>query len=87
MEQQKNLHASIPPALLTQAEAAASAVQVSMDEWIRDAMERRLREERRQRLYAYGEQQVQKLGIPEEDIERIIHESREENQTSTEHGH
>jgi hypothetical protein len=86
MEQQKNLHASIPAALLTEAEQAASAVHVSVDEWVRDAMQRRLREERRQRIYAYGEQQAKKLGIKEEDVERIIHEFRQENQQSNERG-
>jgi hypothetical protein len=86
MEQQKNLHASSPAALLTEAEQAASAVHVSVDEWVRDAMQRRLREERRQRIYAYGEQQAKKLGIKEEDVERIIHEFRQENQQSNERG-
>jgi hypothetical protein len=88
MKQQKNLNAnvSLPTALITQAEKAATAVHVSVDEWIRDAVEQRLREARRQRIYAYGEQQVQKLGIKEEDIERIIHEFREENRANNERG-
>jgi hypothetical protein len=78
MEPEKNLHASIPAALLTEAEQAARADCISVDELVRDAMERRLRERRRQSLYAYGEQQARKLGIKEEDVDRIIHEFRQE---------
>ncbi|MDQ2776411.1 MAG: hypothetical protein M3Y57_16075 [Acidobacteriota bacterium] len=36
----KNLHASIPTALLIQAKQAASADHISVDELVRDAMER-----------------------------------------------
>jgi hypothetical protein len=43
MEPDKNLHAKIPPALLAEAEKAASADHISVDELVRDAMERRLR--------------------------------------------
>ena len=42
----KNLHASIPNALLAQAEKVASAEDISVDEWLRPARERRLRESR-----------------------------------------
>ncbi len=41
MEAEKNLHASIPTALLTEAEQAASADHITVDELVRDAMERR----------------------------------------------
>ena len=87
MAQEKNLQASIPAALLSEAERAASAVHVSVDEWVRDALERRLREERRQRIYAYGKQQVKTLGMQEQDVERIIHEFRQKNQQNNERGH
>ena len=89
MEPEKNLHATIPPALLAEAEQVASADRISVDELVRDAMERRLRERKRQKLYAYGEQQARKLGIKEEDVDRIIHEFREEERQrqNNEHGH
>jgi hypothetical protein len=64
--------------LLAEAEQAANADHISVDELVRIAMERRLGERRRQRLYIYGEQQARKLGIREEDVDRIIHEFREE---------
>jgi len=78
METEKNLHASVPSALLAKALRAASAENISVDEWLQDAMEQRLRSQRRQELYAYGEGQARKLGIKEEDVDRIIHEFRKE---------
>ena len=78
MEPDKNLHAKIPPALLAEVEQAASADHISIDELVRDAMERRLNERRRQSLYTYGEEQARKLGVREEDVDRIIHEFRQE---------
>lgn len=86
MEQQKNLHASIPPALLSKAEQAASAVHMTMDEWLREAVERRLREERRQRIYAFAEERAKQLGVKEEEVERIINEYRAENRGNTQRG-
>jgi hypothetical protein len=41
-------------------------------------LEERLRLQQRQELYAYGEGRASKLGIKEEDVDRIIHEFREE---------
>lgn len=78
MEPGKNLHAKIPPALLAEAENVAQTEHITVDELVRDAMERRLRERRRQKLRAYGEAQARKLGIREEDVERVVHEYREE---------
>jgi hypothetical protein len=78
MEPDKNLHAKIPPALLAEAEKAASADHISVDELVRDAMERRLSARRRHSLYTYGEEQARKLGVGEEDVDRIIHEFRQE---------
>jgi hypothetical protein len=83
MEQEKNLHASIPATVLANASRLAEAEQVSMDEFVRDAIERRIGELRRQKLYAYGEAQARKLGIREEDVDRIVHEHRE---AMTRHG-
>jgi len=78
MEPEKNLHANLPPALLSQAEKAAAAEHITMDELMQEAVERLLKDRRRQGLYAYGEQQARKLGIKEADVDRIIHEYRQE---------
>jgi len=78
MEPEKNLHATLPAALLAEAEKAAAAERITMDELMQQAVERLLRDRRRQALYAYGEQQARKLGINEEDVDRTIHEYRQE---------
>jgi hypothetical protein len=48
MEPEKNLHAKIPPALLAEAENAAQAEHITLDEVTRQAVERYL-EDRRSR--------------------------------------
>ncbi len=78
MEQEKNLHARIPTALLIEAEKIAAAQQVSMDDLTQAAMSRYLDELSWKKLYAYGEGQARELGIKEEDVDRIIHEFRNE---------
>ena len=78
METGKNLHASIPTALLVEAEKIAAAQHVSMDELTQAAMKRYLDELGWKKLYAYGEGQARELGIKEEDVDRIIHEFRDE---------
>lgn len=42
----KNLHASVPPALLGQVQEAAQGEGISVDEWVQKAMEDSLRERR-----------------------------------------
>ena len=87
MEPEANLHAKIPPALLAEAKELASAEHITVDAFVQEAMERRLRQHRRQKLYAYGEEQARKLGIRQEDVERVVHEFRKEEHESNERGH
>jgi hypothetical protein len=87
MEQQKNLHASIPAALPSEAEQAANDDHISADDLVREALERSAIERRREEVFAYGKQQARKLGVTEEDVERIVHEFREENRSAAERGH
>jgi hypothetical protein len=77
MEPEKNLHAKIPPALLTEVENAAQAQHITLDEVMRQAVERYLEDRRWQKVYQFGEQQARKLGVKERDIDRIIHGRRE----------
>ena len=42
MQPEKNLHASFPPDLLAKAQAAARREHVSVDEWLKETVERRL---------------------------------------------
>src|ERR1700693_6047945 len=46
---EKNLHAAVPPALLARAQEAAQQEHITLDELVSEAMERRLRERRRQK--------------------------------------
>lgn len=78
METEKNLHAMIPSTLLSEAERMAAEQHVTLDEWMRKAVQRAIEDSGWKRLYAYGEQQARKVGIKEEDVDRIIHEFREE---------
>jgi hypothetical protein len=79
METEKNLHAAIPPALLSEATRVAQAGKMSIDELVADAVERRLREIRRAKLYSYGEERARALGVTTEDeVETLVHHYREE---------
>ncbi len=84
METEKNLHASVPPALLTRAQEAAQDDDTTLDELVQTALELRLQARRREKLYAYGEGQARSVGLREEDVPRILEEWRKEH---TEHGH
>jgi hypothetical protein len=78
MDTEKNLHASVPPALLARAQEAALDDHITVDELIRTALEQRLQARRRQKLYAYGEGQARMAGVREEDVPRIVEEWRAE---------
>lgn len=78
MEPEKNLHASVPPALLTRAQEAAQDDDTTLDELVETALELKLQARRRQKLYAYGEGQARLVGVREEDVPRIIEEWRAE---------
>lgn len=85
METEKNLHASIPPALLAEAEKIAAARHLSMDELVQEAVTSIIEERHWEDVFAYGKQQAQKLGYKEEDVERLIHEFREEDRAAKYH--
>ncbi len=80
MHSEKNLHAAIPHAVLAEAEKLAAAQHVSLDEFTYIAMKHYMDELGWREFYAYGQQQAQKLGIKEEDVDHIIHEYRQEEQ-------
>jgi uncharacterized DUF497 family protein len=80
METEKNLHAAIPSALLTEATRVAQDGNMSVDELVADAMERRLREIRLAKLYTYGEERARAIGVTTEgEVEALVHQYREEN--------
>jgi hypothetical protein len=55
---------------------AADVEQRSPEEVVEDAVERYLRLKRRERLYAYGEGQAERLGIKDEDVPTLVKDIR-----------
>jgi hypothetical protein len=63
---------TIPPALLAQVQSAAHEDRRPAANLLREAVERYLRERRWQKIFAYGEERAQTLGLTEADIPRLI---------------
>ena len=72
----KNIHLAEP--LLAQLEDAARAQDTTPDELVSNVMEKFLLRGRLQRLASFGERRAQELGIEPEDVDRLIHEHRQE---------
>ncbi|HMC32489.1 MAG TPA: ribbon-helix-helix protein, CopG family, partial [Candidatus Angelobacter sp.] len=68
----------MPASLLAEVQAAAEEEQRTLEEVMREAVERYLKDRRWQRLLAYGEQQARALGLSEADVPRLIEEYRRE---------
>lgn len=66
----------VSEALMAELQKAADVEQRSPEEVVEDAVERYLRLKRRERLYAYGESQAQRLGIEEQDVPALVKEIR-----------
>jgi predicted transcriptional regulator len=66
----------VSEALMAELKRAADVEQRSPEEVVEDAVERYLRLKRRERLYAYGEGQAERLGIKEEDVPTLVKEIR-----------
>ena len=69
---------AIPETLLAEVRRLAKIEQRSPDEVVQEAVERLLRLKRREMLYAYGEEQAEKLGIQESDVPELVHQVRRE---------
>lgn len=80
MEPEKNLHAKIPPALLTEIEKAASAEHITLDELVRDAMERRLNKRELDDVFAFGKRHARERGLKPGDVAGAIADVRSEDQ-------
>lgn len=73
----------ISSALMAEIQSAAAEEHRSAPDLVRDAVERYLEARRWQRILAFGEEQARKLGLTEDDVPRLIAESRREH---AEHG-
>jgi len=80
-EPEKNLHATISPALLAEVHQAANAEHITIDELVQDAVERRLHHRRWEDVLRFGEQHAQARGLTEADVEEAIADVRREQQT------
>ena len=78
MEPEKNLHASVPPTLLMKAEKAAEAEHITLDELVRDAMERRLNRRELDEVFAFGKRHARERGLEPGDVARAIADVRSE---------
>jgi len=78
MEPEKNLHAMIPPALLLEAERAAQAEHITVDELVRDAMERRLNKRELDEVFAFGKRHARERGLKPGDVAAAIADVRSE---------
>jgi metal-responsive CopG/Arc/MetJ family transcriptional regulator len=76
VEAEKNLHATIPAALLAKMEDVAHAERISVDELVRDAVQRRLDTHEWHELLAFGEKHAQSRGLTEADVAEAIAEAR-----------
>ena len=80
---EKNLHASVPPSLLSQAEKAARAEKITLDELVRDAVERRLRRTELEEVLSFGKRHARQRGLVTGDIAKAVAEVRgQENERS-----
>jgi hypothetical protein len=76
VEPEKNLHATIPPALLAEVEKAARAEHITLDELVRDAMERRLNRHELDEVFAFGKQHARQRGLRPRDVADAIAQVR-----------
>ena len=77
MATQNNLH--IPDDLLSEVNEAAGADGKTTDEIAADALRRFLAHRKLDELGKYGREQSARLGYTEDDVPRLIAESRREN--------
>lgn len=76
MRSEKNLHASVPPALLARAQAAAQQERISFDELISDAVEQLLNTRGLKEVLAFGKRHAKERGLKPDDVAIAIAEER-----------
>ena len=82
MRTTKILSISISPELLREAERTAKLEGRTKSELLREALRRYLSDQRWQRLRQYGAGQAQRLGLNENDVDRLIYEYRAEKRSA-----
>jgi len=78
MRTTKTLSITIPPEMLSRAEALAKKENRTMSELVREALRWYERQRWWEETNAYGRARAETLGIREQDVDRLIHEYRQE---------
>jgi hypothetical protein len=78
MKTEKNLQASIPPALLAKIQQAASVEHITVDELVQDAVESRLNRKEWQDVLLFGERHATARKLTEDDLRDAIAAVRSE---------
>jgi len=74
----KVLSLSLPPEMVDIVEALAKEEKRTRSELFREAIRFYLQEKEWRKLQSYGRKKAAELGITEDDVERLVHESRAE---------
>ncbi len=69
---------SLPPQMVEQIEELAKEEGMTKSEFFREAVRQYIRKKRWEKIREYGARKAAKLGIKEEDVERLIDEYRSE---------
>ncbi len=75
----KNLHAAVSPALLSQVQQAADAERVTVDEFVADAIVRRLNRRTLDEVLAFGKRHARERGLTPGDVAKAVAAERQEN--------
>jgi predicted transcriptional regulator len=76
MRSTKTLSVTLPPDMLKRAQSLAKKESRTMSELIREALRHYERRSWWDEVNAYGRAKAERQGIREEDVDRLIHESR-----------
>ena len=74
----KNLHASVPPALLARAQEVAEQEHITIDELVREAMERRVNKREFEEVLAFGKKHAKERRLRPSDVASAIAAVRSE---------
>jgi len=69
---------SLPPEMVKQIDELAKEEGMTKSEFFREAVRQYIRKKRWEKIREYGARKAAKLGIKEEDVERLIDEYRSE---------
>ena len=76
MRNTKTLSVTLPPDMLKRAQSIAKKESRTMSELIREALRYYERRSWWDEVNAYGHASAQRQGIREDDVERLVHETR-----------